>query len=317
MVKKNVKKNNKRMPQPKKMKAQGNPSKVNGRAQRENEYRAAVLRMWSDPCAATPIRPPYAGMDSGYLVRTVDEITLGIGTAAASSSIFTDAVIQWTPSNYGTGTGYVSGINATGLNFTTTQNAGPGNFVGSNVVRDFRPVASCLQFVPSGPIATRSGTVSVLYSPNTEVLPATAYAASNITSICQVSHQNSTSPVEVNWLPTLSDERFTTVSEGNLTGRGTVLMVLRNVDATAGNAGAPWTINGFFRVTTIWEWTPAVGQGMTLDPVPPAPYTTQTILGAVKNVRDIIYGAVQMGRDLGIGFGANSGGRSYGPSLAF
>lgn len=314
MAKKNSKKSNKKMsPGGKKVKVQVAPMKRVG----DGGYRQAVLRMWSDPCTAQPVRPPYAGMDTGYLVRTVDEIALSVPLGAVvGNEIPVDVILQWTPSNYGTGTGYVFGINGVGLNVSLSAGSGPGNFIIGTTVRDFRPVASCLQWVPNGPIGTRSGVVNSVYSPNTEVQGGSSLSASSVNSLCQHSATNAGGSYEVNWLPTLSDERFTTASEGNLTGRGTVLMVLRGVDATT-TAVASSTLNGYFRVTTIWEWTPAVSQGLTLDPAPPVPHTTQSILGTVKNVRDIIYGAVKLGQMAGIGFGANPGDRMSSRSIGF
>jgi hypothetical protein len=298
---KNIKKNNGK---PNK-KLTGLSKKRANRPYPGNSYRDAVLRMWADPCAATPVRPPYAGMDSGYMIRTVDEYPV-IGLANVQ---YADVMFQWTPSNYGTGTGYVTGFTAAGTTATLSATMGPGNFiVETGVVRDFRPAASCVEWVPNGPIATRSGTVSRCYSPTTVLVGGELISASGVAPICQISDSNSTAVYEANWLPTQVDERFTTVTEGNLSGRGTVLFLLRNVDCTSGTASS--TVNGYFRVTTIWEWTPATPFGVSSDPVVPPPTTTQQILGGVKNIRDIIYGAMKVGQMMGVGFGANSGPRT-------
>lgn len=270
-----------------------------------NSYRDAVLRMWSDPCSAIPVRPPYAGMDSGYMVRTVDEHSIVLGGAIN----YADVIFQWTPSNFGVGTGYVFGFGATGNGLTLGAASGPGNFIlESNIVKDYRPAASCVEWVPNGPIATRSGTVSRCYSPSTVVVGGEIIAATGVSPICQISDSNSTAVYEANWLPTQVDERFTTTSESNLSGRGTTLFLLRNVDCAP--VGGNSALNGYFRVTTIWEWTPATGLGTSSDPVTPPPTTTQQILGGVKNIRDIIYGAMKVGQMMGVGFGANSGPRA-------
>lgn len=318
MVKKNSKKNNKKMSQGGKKGKVQNALKPQRLGSRGDSYRQSVLRMWADPCTSDMVRPPYAGMDSGYMVRTVDEISINvsgfIGLTPGVTIVPSDVLFQWTPSNYGSGTGYVVGSNATGSSVNVSSNNGPGNFMLHAAVRDFRPAASCIQWVPSGAIGVRSGIVSSFYSPSTELVPGQAYSTSQVSSLCQHSEGNAAGHYEVNWLPTLSDERFTTSIEGNLTGRGTCTVALRAVDSTA-TSPTTTQLNGYFRVTTIWEWTPSVTSGMCLDPVPPVPHTTQAILGGIKNIRDIIYGVKHIGGMLGLGFGANSGPRLAYPAM--
>lgn len=282
-----------------------------------SNYPARMRALWSDPCNAEMVHPPYAGTTSGYLMRTVDIITPDVAANSYNpgTKVVQDVYLQWTPSNYSDSTGFVYGMGSSGGNLPL-QGFGKSSFItNATLVRTFRPVASCLEWVPTGPIGERSGIVGMSSTPNTPVTAATTLTAMNLLSISAHTEANAAGCYEVKWLPTSLDEEFETKNELSHSGCGSVSILVKGVDATY-TTSSVITASGFFRATTVWEWTPVSTLGVLSAVTAPPPYTSQQIIaGLAGNMKDFLYGGLKVGVRMGIGFGANYLRRRAGQSL--
>lgn len=248
-----------------------------------------------DPCAANLAYPCYAGMDSGYLVRTTDYVTpTRTGTFTAGAAV-TDYILQVTPFNYSATSGGIAAQGTTGQVMDTSISFGfPNNFItNANSVRRYRPVAACIKWMPSGPYTSRRGIVASGYLTGTEIVPGLTYSADGVKSVCQRYAPNGGEAHEVRWLPTAVDENFTDVTVANNNGAGAVIFVLSGVDAV--NTTTIQTLNGTFEVSIVWEWLPSTLAGsITVSPKAPLPYTSQQILGTIQDVGKYIFEGVRV-----------------------
>jgi hypothetical protein len=265
---------------------------------KSNVYADKVLALWRDPCRADLIHPPYEGTDAGYLVRTVDIYNPGF-VPTTTGSYTGDFYLSWSPWNYGAGTGYVYGGNSAGGAFTLVNDRGPGNFILTSVVDTYRPVGSCLEWVPTDQVLSRSGTVSMGYVPS---VPNPATEVSTIAKILPMCQETVTNGFDkeysINWLPSMNDERFTT-SAGTVGGVGTVFCALQGVQLPAATvAGTGTTMGGFFRVTTVWEWTPQFNNGIQVDPRTPSGWSAAEIMARAGDIKKLLFSA----HDIASGF---------------
>lgn len=252
-------------------------------------------RLLRDPCGAQLAHPCYTGCDSGYLIRVSDFITpsnTNPGAASVGSVLFSDFTLQWTPYNLATNSGY---IYATSNSVTPLQN-GFANFVSnSGTVKRYRPVASCLKWIPSGAYSTRAGVVGAGYSPGQVILSSdTSVVAQPMLATCQLVVPNGSRAHEVRWLPTEVDETFTTQLAGNNSGAGSVFMVLKGVDGIVTAANVV-TMNGYFEMTTTYEWIPNQLNSVTVAPRAPLPYTSQQLLSTIMDMGSYLFDGVRMG----------------------
>ncbi len=257
------------------------------------------VRAWDqllrDPCAA-PLAPPcYAGVDSGYLVRTVDFFQptyTGTGFTVGPSTV--DAIVQFTPYNYSGSTGVVASTAPAGGSLTPLVASGfATNFINSATVARYRAVAMCVKWIPTGTYANRAGLVASGYTPGM-VVSTGAFSGNIGTITAEVQRQapNGTEIHEVRWLPTAVDENFTSITAAANSGAGSVLFALRGVDGvnsstTTGNA------SGFFQITTAWEWLPTGTTGLSVSPTPPLPYTSQQVLGTIRDMGAYLFHGIR------------------------
>jgi len=253
---------------------------------------ASWERLLRDPCNAQLASPCYGGADTGYLIRTVDTFTpTGGGTGLVAGNILpVDATFQWTPYNLSSTTGLLYAAAQSGAALPAQTAFGFGNFIAGSAVRRYRPVASCIKFIPTGPYSSRRGMIAANYSagqafftgvPNTVSAPNAFNMCQHISSLGSEAH-------EVRWLPTAVDENFTDTSVGNNTGAGSILFVLREVDGTA-TSTTTFTINGYLEVITVWEWIPATISSVSISPKAPTPYTTQQVLSTIGDMGAFLY----------------------------
>lgn len=275
------------------------------------------VRAWDqllrDPCAAPLAHPCYAGVDSGYIVRTVDfyqPTFTGTGLTVGPNTM--DVIFQVTPFNFSATTGYVTVANLTGGAITPLVNFGMNNFVTSGTVARYRPVAMCVRWIPTGAYSVRAGLVASGYTPGM-ILSSGAFSGSigNVASEVQRQAPNGSERHEVRWLPTAVDENFTTTAAASNTGAGSVTFCLAGVDGTNTSATTART-NGQFQITTVWEWLPAGTTGITVSPQPPLPYTSQQVLGTIRDFGAYVYNGVRsasaMVQSLQAGYQVLSGG---------
>jgi hypothetical protein len=95
---------------------------------------------------------------------------------------------------------------------------------------------------------------------------------------------------EVRWLPSFQDQEFTSTIAPNVNGVGTMLATLSGVDGTFYVTNS-WTANGYFEVTTVWEWTPAYANSTAIPiSAPPSRSSLQQILSSVGDLGRFVYG---------------------------
>lgn len=247
---------------------------------------AKWARLLVDPCMSDLAYPCYGGTDAGYLIRTVENQTLITGGSfSVGQKVVIDGMFSWSPWNLSTTTGNLYGFSLAG-NALSIGPTGQNNFITSSVVKGYRPVAACLKFIPTGAIGDRSGEVALGYAPG--ALSAGSAGIGYYVAMSQRKASNGAEHHEINWLPTLQDEIFTTVGAPNNAGCGTVFIALRNVDGIAGTTSTA-AVSGYMEITTVWEWTPAIQQGITMDPRTPSPYNSQTVLAGFGDIKNALF----------------------------
>jgi len=306
-----------------KSKAKKFRSKGKGRSKMEvagesHRHLLAYDQMLRDPCNANLVAPPYRGTDSGYLIRTTDNIAVtATGAGLTAGNVYaSDFIFEYMPqlvSSGATNTAFAAGAQAPGggtpvISYATTGTAtGPiTNFIsGSGVVGRFRPAAACLKFIPSGPYTSRQGLIGLGYVQGFVAAPTTTMSIFQTLSQCQMIASNGSRSHEVRWLPTDADESWVVLGS-SAGGAGCVYLVGKGVDSTATSATAAG-INGYVEVTTIWEWQPALTNGINAAPRAPAPFTTQGVLSSIGDLGAYLFDGVrhEAGRTLyGLGKGA-------------
>lgn len=256
---------------------------------------AAWDRLLRDPCAANLTAPCYVGIDSGYLLRTVDILQVGgaapTGTVGASTTL--DSCLVITPFNASPTTGVLGSGIAGGGAMPVFGNGGLNNMIVSNtVVSRYRPIAACAKWIPTGPYTNRQGSVGLGYSPGQPFLAGSAISINTAIVETQRICPNGSEVHEVRWLPTAVDENFTDIVANNNTAAGTMIIALRGVDAvynTTTNANA----NGYVDLTVVWEWVPARSQGTAPAPRAPLPYTSQQVLSTIGDMGAYLFQGIR------------------------
>lgn len=254
---------------------------------------APYLRLLADPCGGDFTPPPYPSVEGGYMVRTRDAITITGATIGANlipgSVVSADALFQWTPS-IGNVYGYRYGVGAPGATLTISQTS-LSNFISSSSVRQARPVACCLRFVPTGPYSTRQGVVGRWYQTSATFPNASTVTAVDALDLCTRVDSTGACEHEVRWLPTMVDANFSKSDATNATesGGGTVGIVLKGVDFTA-SSSSQGNLNGYLEIVTVWQWTPQASQGLVSSSRAPVPFTVQDALSKITSVGEFIMG---------------------------
>lgn len=250
---------------------------------------AAYLNLLSNPCTGRLVPAPYVGVGSSYMVRTVNNLPLYFGaTLPAGTKGKVDFAVDFTPWNCPAALTY-----AVGSAGVTMPNSYSGhtlsNFVTmTDVVKSYRPIASCFKFVPTGAIADRSGVIGLAYSPNKMMATNVPYKATDLLGSCQRRDATGSVEHEVTWLPSFMDERFGTNGETNMNGCGTCHIVGKDVDAVAD--GTNVNVSGYLEMTVVWEWEPAdpISTGRYNGTVPsmstPSPVPLNTVLSYLGDI---------------------------------
>lgn len=276
--------------------------KMNGTTAAFKQY----VAMLSDPCAGPLAAPPYAGTDSGYMIRTHALWNVQIATTGKTSGTVypVDVIVQWTPGAYSTNTGIVAGGNDAGSSLTLA-NLPTTDFISStnSPAKQFRAVASCARWVPTGPYQSRQGSVGLTYTNGMQYQ--VGDSGINCGSVLQTCTRVSTSGSEnheVKWLPTDTDEAWTYFAQATLDDArkagGTLLVALKGVDATA-TTTTQLSVNGYVELYTVWEWVPDVKYQVTRAVKAPLGFTTQQVLntlaGPAGELGNFLYGRATAG----------------------
>jgi hypothetical protein len=118
-----------------------------------------------------------------------------------------------------------------------------------------------------------------------------------ITAEVQKQAPNGSEMHEVRWLPTAVDENFTNTQASVNTGAGTILFALRGVDGTNTSTTAGQA-NGFFQISTVWEWVPTGTIGLSVAPRPPIPFNTQQVLGSIRDFGAYIFHGIRAAHEM-------------------
>lgn len=144
----------------------------------------------------------------------------------------------------------------------------------------------------------RAGEVGTGYSTGQVMVASQTYNASSVLPLCLRTATNGSERHEVNWVPTIGDEDFTTTSATGSVGGGTVFILFNAVDAVATSATA-LVLSGYLEATTIWEWVPANNNGIVADPRTPGSVTAQAALSMVGDIKRLLYAGANMGMATG------------------
>jgi hypothetical protein len=209
-----------------------------------------------------------------------------------------DAVVQFTPFNLSsTSSVLLSAIGSGGTMPTFTQ-TGLNNFIttGGSVAR-YRPVAACVKWVPTGAVYARQGSVALGYSGGQVFFSTQAPTVNQAFTEAQRIAPNGSQIHEVRWLPTAVDENFTDTLTSNNTGAGTMLVGLKDIDATyyGGDGSTSTTIkgDGYLEITCVWEWVPARTIGVSPAPRAPLPYTSQQVLSSIGDMGAFLFEGIR------------------------
>lgn len=249
----------------------------------------AYDRLISDPCGAALCNPPYSGGSSGYLTRINASIQPSFFTSGGTTGADTTGSFcyQFQPSAFP----YVlfGGSDITSVTPVFGNVALNGTFIGNTAIKQFRPVAACVRWVPTGPLAKRAGMVSLGYNAGALVSNASGATPANILSVAQDCLErvpNGGSEHEIRWLPTTVDELYTSPGNGissPFAGAGTLLVDGVGID---GSYTSPTTVvlNGYLELTIVIEWLPSAGQGISVTPEPSPGFTTQQYQSTLGDV---------------------------------
>jgi len=258
----------------------------------------AYDRLIRDPCAGNFAYPPYAGVDSGYLIR----ITATFVPAAFSAGVLTVGnaypitfAHQIQPSTF---PAYTTGAITTlsGANQWTTLNFG-GSFLSNSAVKAFRPVAACMKWVPTGAINIRAGVIACGYSTAPFANAATGFDGTGVVAGMLERVPNGSGEHEIRWLPNPSDETFTpnNVNAQSASG-GTICIAGQGVDGVA-TASNVVTANGVIEYTAVYEWIPYSTNYTSVAPKMPPPFTSQEYQSTIGNVGEFLLRGVRTAGD--------------------
>jgi len=251
----------------------------------------ALLR---DPCGAELAHPCYSGTDNGYLIRTVDTVTVNVtGTFTVGQTSTLDAVFQYSPGETTSGYGYKYWYGVRGGTGTMNHSAPDiGMLSLSTVAEQYRPVAACLRWVPNGKYSDRAGTVGMVYSPSKVFQDGDSVSNAALRQCLRVASNGSESH-EIRWLPGAGDENWCSWSSTVVpAGPASMALVLAGVDATAATTTV-MSMNGYIETVTVWEWTPALATRATAAPRAPLPYTTQQVLATIRDMGAYLFHGVR------------------------
>jgi hypothetical protein len=259
----------------------------------------AYLRLLADPCAGAFTHPPYAGTDSGYMLRTVEYLNVqaaGFTGLTVGQTTISDFAVQVCPATYsGTGatSGLVVGSAPAGTAFVLSPVVSQSFIAQNTAVKKFRCLAGCAKFIPNGPYNTRQGTIAVGYNSGMFIAPSTTSAKSSVFSQQMLdTSANGSKEHQVKFLPAAEDETWNDPGVGDVSSYagGTMMIVGSAIDSVALSATVA-QLNGIVEVTLVWEWTPTATVGLSTMPRTPSPNTLQQVLSRIKDIGSFVLGA--------------------------
>jgi len=255
-------------------------------------------RMLADPCAGPLGVPPYGSTDSGYVVRTVEVLTIqgttGYSGLTIGASTPIDFILQYTPGAYAITNNPGLAYNGAkpGQNQTVTIQASTSWPVNNTAVRKFRAIAGCVKVLPNGAYSTRQGTIALGYSSGQMLTSgSTVTTSANLSSLLLETAPTGAKMHEIRWLPTETDQLWADPNNADATllGGGTILVSGASVDGYAVSATVAQA-NVIIEITTVWEWLPSYTTSIANIPRTPSPYTIQDVLSRIKDIGGFVLG---------------------------
>lgn len=225
------------------------------------------LNMVVDPCNA-PIGPTaYRGKD-GFITRFSNAFGAGDGTAT------TCVVAYWPKYNRVFRFNAASSATTFSIDFYgVAGEEGPGGpFLGTNA-SEIRPVGACITSVYTGTELDRQGFVVRGVVPYKSV--SGTVTADKLCNLLQLWNRTPSGEIDTKWIPSPDDENYIQTPSSNpdvAEDSNIILLVYRNY--------AAGKISTVFRVTTVLEWQPYYGLGISS----PSPNTTDPP-GGLERVR--------------------------------
>lgn len=283
-----------------KKKARGNQNapRKRGLSPKELMMKSYDLLM-RDPCNADFCYPPYAGTDTGYLVRVTANLQPKVSSTGLTpgASMNGNFLMSIQPSSFP--------VFNSGASLTTTITAGlythPNVFLSSATVRSYRAVAACVKWVPTGPVGGRCGLISVGYSPGLTV----QVGANDVDQLSSNSIErcsNGGGSHEIRWLPTANDEVFNPfIAAQQWVAGGVNTISGKNVDGVV-TSTTELTLNGFVEYTAVYEWIPALASGLQSQPKTPPPFSSQEYLSTIQDLGAfLLQGVRRVGSSMAMG----------------
>lgn len=215
-------------------------------------------RLLSDPCNAKLVPPVYPGADAGFLFRADSFGSVGTGAGQTSGTI------HWTPgypnsSNtefllIGTAGGSTAG---TAVAFPQT----PGKIFIDGNSRAVRCIAACLRISFPGAESARSGRVHYGQTPAGLIDVGNSTTPDEVAQALTNYSRTPADMIELIWKPTIADTDFCDPTEApNAAVRD------RHAALTVAFVGLPSTVGITYHMTTVYEWQPKVGLGVSMNP---------------------------------------------------
>lgn len=211
---------------------------------------AKLLR---DPCGAALVNPVYPGGDAGFLFRAESFFTVGTGTATAG-------VVHWTPgyvNNNLTELLYMDTSTASTNNAMTISGASPGRGFLQDTARAVRCIGACMKVTYAGSESSRAGRVHYGHTSSGMLDNGNVVTADSVAQTLMHYSRTPAETFEILWYPGVGDFEFNDPQEP----AGT-LMRDRKTSLTVAFAGLPAGAGLTIHMTAIYEWRPAIGQGI-------------------------------------------------------
>lgn len=238
-----------------------------------------------DPCNG-PLHSPYAG-PAGFVQR------FSLDTARNTGAGSTAGFLIFAPSREVFNTGDSTSSNAAG---TAGLVNGLGQSYLNTLAADVRTVAACVTIIPSAVSANNvTGEIGVAVMPYGKFNGVASFVPDNLIQLCPSRGIISKRTYDVKWFAGTNDHEY-----GNQVTAGGVI-------PAAGNAGSgdncilvvwrgfPATTPLNFRLTSVLEWTPTLGLGVTTPAQAKAPEDHQAQAAALSDVHSSWWSGVASG----------------------
>lgn len=236
----------------------------------------AYAKLLMNPCSEILVHPVYGGGEGGYLLRCESFLTLG--TAATSTAGY----LQWTPGLMGpNNTELLLGESATSSTaFTAVSSASaPGKAFLQSTASNIRCVAACMKVSYPGAELDRSGRLHFGGCSGSLIDLGQILTPDQLSTTLEHYTRTPGGEIEIVWKPNAADQLFTDPTIANASiekdRKSAVAFAFAGIKAGTG-------LN--IRFTAVYEWQPAVAQGLAV------PNTSRSMS---NNSLDQIVNAVQ------------------------